>query len=118
MMRVSILSLFLAFALIDGFSQTCKDLPDRYSSYHDANQKIKSSTWLFSDSRPTPESSWIIRISYFSCDGETGFLLVRAGRLEYIHSNFPKSMWNEFRAAPSKGTYYNARIRGRYQFTP
>lgn len=34
----------------------------------------------------------------------------------YVHEGVPKSVWDDFQGADSKGKYYNANIRGRYGF--
>lgn len=119
-MKIGFLSLCLPILLIafQGRSQTCKDLPAKYTSYEQANSKIKAATWTYSEARSTPESSWIRRISYCSCDGRTGFLLILTDSKEYIHAKFPKSMWDEFKEASSKGSYYNENVRGRFLFYP
>lgn len=124
---VGAILLVLAFSLIGGVvpagaSKTslgpCADLPQHFTSYAHAQQAIEGATWLIAERQWTPESSWINQIKYYSCEGQTGFLLVQIGNRTYIHANVPRRVWNEFKQAPSKGTYYNQRIRGddRYYF--
>lgn len=76
---------------------------------------IKSSHFKFSDKCNTSSSSWILNAEYFSCDKETGFLLLTTKTTTYIHQDVPIEIWKEFKRAESFGTYYNQHIKGRFQ---
>lgn len=94
----------------------CNDLPAHYSSYDQALKMIAAAHYKFIDKCNTASSSWIQSAVYGSCDGKYGFFLLKTKSKWYIFSNVPISVWEGFKAAPSKGTYYNYHIRGNYQF--
>ena len=94
----------------------CNDLPAHYSSYDQALKLIASAHYRFADKCNTSSSSWIQSAAYGSCDGKYGFFLLEAKGKWYIFSNVPISIWKGFKAASSKGTYYNHYIRGKYKF--
>lgn len=57
----------------------------------------------------TPESSWINSIAYYpECD----HLLVCSDNGDYVHANVSQAIWNEFKNAESKGTYYANNFKG------
>ena len=58
-----------------------------------------------------PNSSWITRAEY--C-GNRFLILTMRGR-EYIFDCVPLSVWRRYRAAASKGTFYNSQLRDRYR---
>jgi len=63
----------------------------------------------------TYKSSWIRRIEYYSCDGDTGYLIMTLkSSKEYIHNGLPIEVWNKFKVADSHGGFYNKKIKGRY----
>jgi hypothetical protein len=97
-------------------SQSCKGLPNKFNSYREASRAVKNATFKFTDKLPYGKSSWIASAFYYSCDGETGYLIFSTydGR-EYIHEKVPINVWIEFKNASSSGSYYNKYIKYRYQ---
>lgn len=69
----------------------------------------------FEDSFSSPNSSWIKGADYNSEDGEYGMMNIYTDAQKYTFIDVPVSVWNDFKNAPSKGSYYHANIKGRYQ---
>jgi hypothetical protein len=66
----------------------------------------------------TPRSTAISRALYFP-DSRRRVLLIYFSSnpaKPYIFEGVPKEVWRDFKTARSHGTYYNAHLRGRYQF--
>ncbi len=65
--------------------------------------------------QPTPESSCFSEIGY---DSEWEVLVVRFrdNGSVYTYSDFPEDEWIQFIAADSLGRWYNAHIKGRYDY--
>jgi len=99
------------------FSQDCSKLPTSFTSYAQASQLIKSSTFKMHESVNTSKSSWVRGASYYSCDSQKGFLIIKTDKGEYIHQNLPVETWNAFKKASSFGSYYNNFIKGNYRLT-
>ena len=62
----------------------------------------------------SPQSSIVSGACFYSCDGKSGFLIVRLGYNKYVYCNVPTSLFNAFNYASSKGTFYNYSIKNRY----
>jgi hypothetical protein len=60
------------------------------------------------------ESSWVAAIGYDEV-GEELFVALIEGRL-YAYAGVPGSVWRDFVAADSKGTFVNETLRPRYPF--
>jgi hypothetical protein len=60
--------------------------------------------------------STVIRAFAYRPEGRELEVLFTTGR-RYIYQAVPAPVVAAFRAAPSKGRYFNAHIRGRYSFT-
>jgi hypothetical protein len=86
-----------------------------FTTYAEALQYVRST--YDGEFLQTPESSWIGSGEYYHADGLGYFILnVKTGsRKSYIHQGVPGSVWEGFRAAPSKGRYYNRNLKGRYR---
>lgn len=94
----------------------CENLGANFSSYNSAISTIRSTDFSIEEKENT-DSSWIDSIEYYSCDGETGFLIINTKRGQsYIHNGVPIAVWEEFKNASSFGSYYNSSIKGRYYF--
>lgn len=107
---VTIIILFLSSCN----QKNCNQISTKFSSYESALKIIKNSKFSISEKCYTSKSSWINNIEYFSCDGHTGFLLLKTKSRTYIYSNVPISIWNSFKKAKSFGKYYNQNIKEKY----
>lgn len=59
----------------------------------------------------TSNSSWIRRAEYF---GISEFLVLNMINKDYIFARVPRSLWENFKLAESKGKFYHSFIKGRY----
>jgi hypothetical protein len=115
--RKILLFYFLLFP-ISGFTQSnCKDLPKTFYSYNEAINKVRNAKFSYVDNVNTASSSFITGASYFSCDGQFGFLIIGINNRQYIHKDLPKGVWLSFKQAKSFGTFYNQNIRNRYNLS-
>ena len=60
------------------------------------------------------ESSWVAAIGYDEVDEEIFVDLIDGGRYAYV--GVPATVWREFAAADSKGTFINEALKPRYDF--
>ena len=94
----------------------CDQLPTTYSNYNKAISIIKTASFKIKESANTSKSSWIRGATYYSCDGDIGYLIVSTYTGYYIHSGVPIQIWQDFKRANSFGSYYDRDIKGRYHF--
>ncbi len=94
---------------------SCADLQTSYTSYTEAMDRIRSASFRIAEEQNTDESSWVRGAEFYSCDGATGFFILRTDDREYIHVDVPVAVWQGFKDASSFGTYYNANIKRRYR---
>ena len=72
----------------------------------------KAALFKVQETANTASSSWITSANYYSCDGKKGYLIYTTNRgYQYIHKGVPIEVWEEFKNAPSKGSYYNQNIK-------
>ena len=118
-MNKLILSLcFIIPTLLFSCSQnsSCDKLPTQFSTYDEAQSKIKSSYFKIKEDANTSNSSWIKSASFYSCDGTSGFFILQTDKKEYLYSDMPYGVWTEFKNAESLGTFYNKKIKHNYIF--
>jgi hypothetical protein len=101
--------------LVSCNSQTCNELPTQFTSYQKALSEVKSTNFTINDIVDTSRSSLIKSASFYSCDSNVGFLLVKIKNTEYIYQNVPISVWESFKKADSFGRFYNRNVKGSYQ---
>ncbi|HLV51240.1 MAG TPA: KTSC domain-containing protein [Flavobacterium sp.] len=117
MKKFLLLTFGVAMLTACGGKTDCTELSGTYSTFEDARKDITKADYLVKKIQSTPESSWIKRIEYYSCDGEKGYLIIYTTRSEeYIHSNVPVAIWEELSTSKSKGSYYNSNLVNRYVF--
>lgn len=97
-------------------AQPCSQLPLHFESYSQAISLIRKSSFSIIESTNTSGSSWISSANYYSCDGTTGYFVLKTNNgNEYIHKGVSIKVWKEFKNASSKGAFYNTYLKKRYQ---
>ena len=113
-----LLFILLLYIPITGCTQTdCANLSKSFSSYDQAIYEVKNAKFKIADHVNTSRSSFITGASYYSCDGQTGFLIIGLNNRQYIHKDLPMKVWLSFKKATSFGTFYNQNIRNKYRLT-
>ena len=111
MFKLLILLWFLNFG---DAPTSCEDLPTYYYSYARALSTVKNTSFSFDDAANTTGSSWVRALHYYSCDYQTGYLIMRTDKKEYLHNRVPMKIWKQLKNTQSKGEFYNQFIRHRY----
>ncbi|MGY3052386.1 hypothetical protein ACVWYG_000576 [Pedobacter sp. UYEF25] len=110
----SIFFLWLIYLPLFGFPQNCNKLPKKFSTYKDAENRITSAKFNFTDNINTSTSSFVTSANFYSCDSKIGYLIIGLkGRL-YIHQKVPTELWINFKKASSFGSFYINYIRNKY----
>jgi hypothetical protein len=94
----------------------CDKLPKNYSSYNEAIKIITAADFQIEETVNTSKSSWVRGASYYSCDGATGFFILKTDNQDYLYSGVPAEIWQGFKNAESFGNFYNHNIKHRYTF--
>ncbi len=112
--NVFLLNLTLFLAACNGID--CDQLPNKYINYHEAVNKIKTTKFKIIESVNTSKSSWIRGGEFYSCDGITGFFILKTDKQLYLYSEMPFKVWQGFKNSESFGSYYNYNIKHKYPF--
>lgn len=67
-MKILILNLLCCITIISLGQQDCNKLQSNFNDFNEAENKIKSTKFIFTEKINTPKSSWIRSASYFSFD--------------------------------------------------
>jgi hypothetical protein len=95
----------------------CETLKDQYASQPEALKAIRAADFEVKDTHTTANSSSIKRIEYFSCDGQTGYLVVYnlSGDV-LLHRNVPLNIWDGLKSAEFMRNYYNDNVKDKYPY--
>lgn len=96
----------------------CSEITTPFTTYEEANNTVESVEFKYTDEVDTSKSSWIRGAQYYSCDGETGYLVYQTDKKEYIHQQVPMEVWEEFKNAESFGSSYNENLKHKYRVVP
>lgn len=95
--------------------QKCETLNKTFTSYAEAYRIIEKTHFNYTDQIITDKSSWIKNAKFFSCNMKYGYFIIGTSKKDYIFTNLPIKVWNDFKNAGSFGRFYNSYIRGRYK---
>lgn len=112
---ISLFALLIFITITSCGGNNCKELPNSFSNYDQAQEIVLSSSFKHTDEADVSGSSWISSAKYYSCDGLLGFLVIKTGNRTYIHQDMPFEVWESFKNADSKGSFYSRNIRGNYR---
>ena len=96
----------------------CTEITTPFKTYSEAKNTVQSIDFKYTDEVDTSKSSWIRGAQYYSCEGETGYLVYQTDKKEYIHQQVPVEVWEEFKNAESFGSFYNENLKHKYRVVP
>jgi hypothetical protein len=111
---IPLFTLLILISIASCSGNNCKELPNSFSNYDQAQEIVLSSSFKLTDEADVSGSSWISSAKYYSCDGLSGFLVIKTGNRTYIYQDIPFEVWESFKNADSKGSYYSRNIKGNY----
>lgn len=89
----------------------CSELADFFHSYQEAYLIIISARFELHQKKLT-NSSTVHKIEYFSCDKETGYLLLRYyNDIAMLHQNIPINIWQNIYLQDDPLEYYETNIK-------
>jgi hypothetical protein len=92
----------------------CDSLQTLSPDFTKAQHAIEISTWRFKQSLKLNRLYGIHRAQFYSCDGQTGFLIVFSANKNCIYKIVPISVWNEFLKASDPEKYLEEVINKKY----
>jgi len=96
----------------------CKSFKKSFESYAEAINYVRAFPFDYQEAFNITNSSWMKRAEWYSCTGAKGyFIFITLAGKDYIHQGVPANIWKAFKETESKGSYYDAFIKGRYRFT-
>ena len=115
MMKIFLVLVFGYFICLSCNGQSCQNLPTIFTSYQSATNTVKSTTFEVEDN--FYDDSWITKVSYYSCDGNKGYMIMKTDRgKEYIFKNVEIEVWEAFKNADNKGRYYHTNLKGESRY--
>ena len=102
--KTTLFVLLLVYTIASCSEKNCKVLPDTFSDNEQAKEAVLNSSFKLKEDAGVLKSSWINSAKSFSCDSQSGFLIITTGHKTYIHQNLPIEVWEQFKSAYSKGS--------------
>jgi len=94
----------------------CAASSGSWKSEKEAIDALEKADFLFTESFKNESESWLLSASFYSCDGQNGYLIIHSQKKDYIHSSVPLVVWQDLKNANSKGGFYNFCIKDKYTF--
>jgi hypothetical protein len=88
----------------------CDSIHSPGTDFNDGYDQLKSATWRFKQSIKLNRYEGIRRAEYYSCDGQTGFLIVLSEKNDCLYEIVPIAIWNDFLKTPDPEKYFNEKI--------
>jgi hypothetical protein len=116
-MTKSLLFIVLLFfgIILNAKIDDCDHSKMHWKSDKEAIEIIENERFAHKDMIPGEVDSWLVSAHYYSCNSESGFLIVKGSKKAFIHQNVPLMVWQSLKSANSKGGYYNFYIKNKFK---
>jgi hypothetical protein len=110
---------FLWFLWMSGLyscrTRDCNSIPETFSSYSEAINRIKNSSFVLTDSIAIENNLLMTSAQFFSCDGMVGyFFYTKDKENEFFCKGVPIEVWTRFKKASMKDSFYYKNIYDKY----
>ncbi len=97
---------------------SCLHTTSSWNSEKEAIYAIETSNFKITDMVPGDEFSWMENATFYSCNQDFGFMIVKSTKKTFVHQGVPSQVWEAFKSAQSKGGYYNFYIKNKFRIEP
>lgn len=92
----------------------CDTLVIRDNDFEASLQKIEGATWRYTQSMHLNRPFGFRSADFYSCDGQTGYLVIRVDEEKYIYMKVPVSVWEEFSKTSDPENFIKEKIDGNF----
>lgn len=89
----------------------CNGIDKRFKSLTELVKTLEKSDFKFAPTFETLSVRGVQSASYYYCDDEHGFLLVKLHDKELLYKDVPLNVWFEFKFANSLQSFYKDQIK-------
>lgn len=97
--------------VIAGNSCSCDDFKYKFESQTELIKTLEKSELDFAPTFETSSVRGVQSASYYYCNDDHGFLLVKLHDKELLYKDVPLNVWFEFKFANSLQTFYKDQIK-------
>ena len=97
-------------------SANCDSLDITSSTLEDAISTIELTTFRYQQQFKISRTYGIMSAKYFSCDGQTGYLVLKVDKEDLIYLEVPDSKWKGLIGSADINGFYDTEIKGKYDF--
>ena len=100
--------------LVGPQSTDCDSLSIASLSIDEAISKIENSKFRFQQQFKISRTFGVMNARYYSCDGESGYLIMLVDKINYLYLKIPKSVWDKLITSSDINTFYTIEIKEKY----
>jgi len=95
-------------------STDCDSLDISSVSLAKAIESIENAKFRFQKQFKISRSYGVMNARFYSCNGETGFLIMKVDKKDFIYIKVPKSVWNTLITSSDINAFYASEIKQTY----
>ena len=107
--------IFFAGLYLDASEDRCSLFQENWKSEKEAVKYIENTTFLSSESLTPNENSWVTSVRFYTCNEESGYLIIKSINKTFVHQEVPMDIWNALKKTRTTGGYYNFYIKNNYK---
>ncbi len=95
-------------------SANCDTLNLSSYSLEKAISAIETTTFRYQQQFKISRTYGVMSARFYSCDGSTGYLVIKVDKKDFIYLEVPETKWKELISSGDINAYYNTEIKGNY----
>ncbi|MFA0964127.1 hypothetical protein AB9P05_20125 [Roseivirga sp. BDSF3-8] len=113
---ITLLSIYLSPPALarqqnDDADSVCNNVPRDLGNRVQAIQTLQDTEFTFEQSLETLQVFGVKKATYYSCDGNLGYLVVNTYRRNYLYENVPRELWENFKNAYSIDGFFTKNLK-------
>ena len=107
--------LFFAGLYLTAHEDRCSQIQENWKSEKEAIKHIENTIFLLSESLTPDENSWMTSAHFYTCNEESGYLIIKSKKKTFVHQEVPIEIWIALKKAKTIGGFYNFYIKNNYK---
>jgi hypothetical protein len=92
----------------------CGEMKTSFADIKEAKETLEKTVFAFTQELKTTKRNGIKEVYYYSCDNETGFLLIKEDDREIVYRDYPRFQWKLLIETTDLDDFYDKNVRGKY----
>ena len=112
---ILLVSLCFIGIYLNADTDSCSNQSFIWTSENEALKVLEQMKFKSTESILNEGDNWVQSAQFYTCNSQSGFLIVKTANSSKVHQGVPASLWEELKDAKCKSGFYSMNIKNKFK---